>query len=207
MLFDEMRWSMTRRYTLKRRAESQEATRQRIIEAAVALHEVFGVDAAISAIAERAEVERPTVYRHFPDQRSLLTACTSHYFSQHPTPALEPWRQIADPEARLRLALSEIYRYFSGSERMLAVAERDLANVPALHEVMEPYFSYWRQVHETLAEGWTEDEGATRRLRASIAHATAFSTWRSLAREQELAEDEVIALMVCLTRCSARSGV
>lgn len=195
---------MTRRYTLKRRAESQEATRQRIIEAAVALHEVFGADAAISAIAERAGVERPTIYRHFPDQRSLLTACTNHYFSLHPTPALEPWRQIADPEARLRLALSEIYRFFAGSERMLAVAERDLATVPELHEVMAPYFSYWRQVHDTLAEGWAGDEGATRRLRASIAHATAFSTWRSLAREQGLAQEEVIALMVCLTRCSAR---
>src|SRR5438552_15155801 len=78
---------MARKYQLKRRAERQEETRQRIVEATIALHQtVGGAGATISAIAARAGVERPTVYRHFPDERALLTACTGHYLALNPPP-------------------------------------------------------------------------------------------------------------------------
>ena len=33
---------------------------------------------SINAIAERAGVNRVTVYRHFPDTRMLLEACSAH---------------------------------------------------------------------------------------------------------------------------------
>jgi hypothetical protein len=36
---------------------------------------------------------------------------------------------------------------------------------------------------------------AARRTRAAIGHALAFSTWRSLTREQELAERDAVTLM------------
>jgi hypothetical protein len=80
-----------------------------------------------------------------------------------------------------------------------------MESLSELREALAPYLSYWRQVHETLAGGWATDEDADRRMRAAIAHATAFSTWRSLAREQGLEQTEVIALMVCLVRCGAHS--
>ncbi len=57
---------MTRTYQLKRRAHQQDETRQRIVEAAVHLHETLGpARTSITAIAEQAGVERLTVYRHF----------------------------------------------------------------------------------------------------------------------------------------------
>ena len=58
----------TRRYTQRKRAADREETRLRIVEAAMALHEEIGPrDTTISAIAQRAGVQRLTVYRHFPD--------------------------------------------------------------------------------------------------------------------------------------------
>src|SRR5690349_11417186 len=96
---------MKRKYELKKRADRQDDTRQRIVEAAVALHEQLGpAQTSISAIAERAGVGRPTVYRHFPDERSLFTACTSHYMAQHHLPDTSLWLHIEDPEERLRFA-------------------------------------------------------------------------------------------------------
>jgi hypothetical protein len=42
-----------------------------------------------------------------------------------------------------------------------------------------------------------------RRTRAAIGHALAFPTWRSLAREQELADGDAVALMSALVEAAA----
>src|SRR4029453_15319412 len=98
---------MARTYRRKRRAEQQNKTRQRIVEAAVALHTTLGPSrSSIVAIAERAGVERPTVYRHFPTPEALFTACSSHYRTQNPPPDPKLWLQIDDPKARLGRGLS-----------------------------------------------------------------------------------------------------
>ena len=68
---------MARKYTLKKRADQQAQTRQRIVEAAVDLHGSVGPAATtISMVAERAGVQRHTLYAHFPDERSLFLACS-----------------------------------------------------------------------------------------------------------------------------------
>ena len=68
---------MTRTYTLKRRAEQQMETRRRIVEAAVDLHSSVGPAlTSISMVAERAGVQRHTLYAHFPDEKSLFLACS-----------------------------------------------------------------------------------------------------------------------------------
>ena len=64
-----------RKYTLKRRADKQQQTRERIVDAAMALHEELGPAATtISALAERAGVQRLTVYRHFENDEALFGA-------------------------------------------------------------------------------------------------------------------------------------
>ena len=124
---------MPRKYELRRRAERQEETRRRIIEATVVLHEAQGAPrTTISDIAAQAGVERATVYRHFPDERTLLAACTGHYVAQHPRPDPTPWDEIADPASRLRTALAEVYAYHRRTERMTDRAARDLADAPVL---------------------------------------------------------------------------
>ena len=94
---------MARKYELKARAERQEETRRRIVEAAIDLHRTLGpAHTSFSAIAERAGVQRHTLYRHFPDERAMGLACSGLYSERNPLPDPAPWWQIEDPEARLR---------------------------------------------------------------------------------------------------------
>jgi AcrR family transcriptional regulator len=197
-----------RKYELRRRAQRQEETRRRIVEAAVHLHQtVGGARASIKAIAELAGVERLTVYRHFPDERSLATACTSHYQAQHPLPDPDAWRYLDDAEQRLRAGLGEIYAYHRRTEQMSSHALRDVEEVPVLREVLAPYFAHWERVREVLVAPWQAgDATAGARIRAGVGLAINFHTWRSLVREQGLEDAEAVELMARLLRCLSRHG-
>src|SRR5258708_17083083 len=193
---------MTRTYQLKRLAQQQDETRQRIVEATVHRHETLGpARTSITAIAEQAGVERLTVYRHFPDEQTLFTACTNHYLAANPLPEPSDWMQIADPETRLRVALTEIYAYYQRTEGMQITSARDLPDLPAMQRVLEPYFVYLQQVRDGLAQGWGTQGRLHERVRAVLAHALDFQTWYAFVREQSLCEDEVVALMVQFVRC------
>jgi AcrR family transcriptional regulator len=199
----ERRRVMARKYTLQRRAQLQEETRQRIIEAAVFLHQtVGGAKASISAIAELAGVERLTVYRHFPDERALVIACTSHYQALNPPPDPGPWQSIEDAEQRLRTGLSEIYAFHRRTEPMSLHALHDIEEKPLLREVLAPSFAYWEQVRDLLASAWEPQHApCSARIRAAIGHAISFQTWRSLVREQGIEDTEAIELMARMLRC------
>lgn len=197
---------MARKYEQKQRAAGQEATRTRIVEAAVALHEAIGGEAAtVTAIAERAGVGRLTVYRHFPDERSLLGACTGHYLTANPPPDPADWAAIADREERLRAALEAVYAYFERTEGMMARAENESPTNPVLAELMAPFHAHWTAMRDQLAAAWSVDGAANPLVAAAIGHALAFTTWRSLARVQGLSRARAIALMLALVRAAARS--
>src|SRR3954447_11414426 len=110
-----------RRYELKERAVKQAATRQRIVDAAVGLHhEVGPARTTISEVARRAGVGRVTVYNHFPDDESLLGACSQQFAEESPPPDPAGWASVKDPEARLKSALAELYDYYRDNESMIA---------------------------------------------------------------------------------------
>jgi AcrR family transcriptional regulator len=188
---------MPREYRKSKRAEKEEVTRRRIVEAAVALHQAVGADAAtVTAIAERAGVGRVTLYRHFPDERSLYRACTGHYFALNPPPDPRPWGEIADPELRARTALAELYAFYGRTEKMLWRAEHDAATYPVLAELMQPFITHLEKIREVILTGRPNAEDP--RVRAAAGHAVAFSTWYSLARDQGLGDGDIVALMICL---------
>ena len=188
---------MPREYRKSKRAEKEEATRQRIVEAAVELHQAVGNDGATwTAIAERAGVGRVTVYRHFPDERTLFSACTGHYFAQNPPPDPRPWAEIADPDERTRTALAALYAFYGRTEKIMWRSEHDAPSSPILTELMQPFFQYLAGIRDMLMAGRANADDP--RARAAAGHAVAFSTWYSLARDQSLCDDDVIALMLRL---------
>ena len=171
-----------RAYTLKKRAESQAETRQRIIEAAVGLHRDVGpAHTTVSMVAERAGVQRHTFYAHFPDDRSLLMACSGHNAEQNPYPASGPWKEIADHDERLVTALGELYAYYARNEQMTASVLRDAEIMPLVKEIVGiRRASIIRAYRETLGEKRNENQ------RAMLALALSFHTWRSLVRDAGL---------------------
>ena len=128
---------MARTYQLRKRAERQEETRRRIVEAAIDLHGTIGpARTSVSAIADRAGVQRHTYYRHFPDDRSLFMACSGLYMERNPLPDPEPWHEIRDPDERLRQG-SELYEYYEANEPMISNVMRDAELDPVMGEVTE----------------------------------------------------------------------
>jgi AcrR family transcriptional regulator len=191
------------KYELKRRAERQEETRRRITEAAVELHSTVGeAQTTIIAIAERAGVQRRTVYNHFPTERDLLTACMGHHWTSYPWPDPGPWEEISEPEARLREALGEVYAYYGRHERLLANFAADAHVNPTVREVAEPYYRHWELMRDVLAAAWEVRDGGRRVLDAALDLALDFQTWNTLVRRGGIGDEQAIELVVNMVRCA-----
>lgn len=185
-----------RKYTKRRRAEQEAGTRRKIVDAAMALHGSLGPrSTSISAVAERAGVQRLTVYRHFPDEYALFQACTSHWLALNPPPDPERWRALTDPEARSRTALSALYDYYRQTGYMWRLAYRDQDEVPALEGPMREFEQYLDAIRDGLVDAWAPAPGPVRALRAAAAHVLRYTTWASLAGEG-LSDAEIAALAV-----------
>jgi AcrR family transcriptional regulator len=196
--------TVTRKYELKRRAERQEETRQRIVAAAVELHTTLGPSrTTVQAIAEKAGVTRPTVYAHFPDTRSLFEACSGHVRATTPPPDPTPWNSIADPSERLETALRELYGYYERLEPLLENVQRDTAVMPLVAEMNAYRARYLEQIGDLLLEAWPTRGAAQARLRRAIGHALEFRTWQSLVRRQACTTEEAVQLMAAFARAAA----
>jgi AcrR family transcriptional regulator len=193
---------MTRRYELKQRAQRQADTRRRILEATVALHGERGLVATqITDIAQRAGVDRVTVYRHFPDLGSLFKACAAHYYDAHPPPDPTGWAAIADPEARLRHGLGEVYGYWAQNAATVAHILRD-AQVLGHLGVGRRLLALQRDATDALTSGWSPADQQPA-LAATIRVAVDFHTWQRLVTEQGLSQQQAVELAASWTRCLA----
>jgi AcrR family transcriptional regulator len=183
---------MARTYTLKRRAEQQAETRQRIVEAAVDLHGTVGpARTTFSMVAERAGVQRHTLYAHFPDERSLLMACSALALERDPLPDPAPWRSIGDRYERLRVGLTAIYGWYARGAELAACILRDAETHQPVRETialrMGPTIAAY---HETLGEKLNAKQ------RAMLDLALSFYTWRTLVRHDGLTQRRAVGAML-----------
>ncbi len=183
---------MPRTYTLKRRAEQQAETRKRIVKAAFDLHGSVGpARTSVSMIAERAGVQRHTLYAHFPDDRSLFLACSGFAMEQDAPPDAAAWRGIRNRRERLRMALTAIYDWYERNAELIACVLRDAQHHALTKEMMElrygPVIAGW---HEVLGAGLTTKQKALLHL------ALSFFTWRSLVQEAGLKGNPAIDAMI-----------
>jgi AcrR family transcriptional regulator len=201
-LSEQVRPSNSRGYRMRKRAESVAETRQRIIEAAVTLHGTIGPAATtVSALAEAAGVTRLTVYRHFPDDLALFSACSAHWASGQVLPDPEAWARVSDPADRLRLGLADLYRFYRGAEPMLTNVGRDRAALPA--GLRESGAAGEARQRDILLRPFRARGAHRRRLRAVIGHAVSFWTWRSLCLEHGLSDAEAVRLMAGLVSATS----
>ncbi len=183
---------MTRTYTKGKRAEREAETRQRIVEATLDLHtEVGPAQTTISMIAERAGVQRHTIYAHFPDERTLLMACSGLHMTREPLPSPEAWAAVNDPSVRLKTALSALYAWFARNETITAAILRDAEHHALLREISGLRFG---PALEALAASLSAGLGDTGK--AALALAMSFHTWRTLTRAAGMKPAAAVDLMV-----------
>ncbi len=196
-----------RPYHKKRRAELEQETRRRITESAVELHGTLGpARTSMSAVAENAGVRRSTLYRHFPDEEALFQACSSHWYAANPPPDPSSWTAIADADQRLRVALGELYAGYRRTEPMLSNLLRDEATHTVTARLMRGYHEYLAAARDVLMSGRTDCGRPRARIQAVIGHALAFATWRSLALEQDLDDNDAAELMCRLVAAAAHDS-
>ena len=197
-----------RRYRLRARADQRDATHRRIARAAVELHGRIGpTRTTISAVADRAGVERLTVYRHFPDERALFAACSREFLEENPPPDVGPLMMLPDPEERLTGVLRALYRYYRQTSSMMTALIRDAETTPLVAEYLAPYHATVAMLADQLSIGFRSHR--RRELRAAIGHALDFTTWRSLTERQRLTDAQATRVMTAFVGSVAtlrRSG-
>jgi AcrR family transcriptional regulator len=198
-----------RKYRKMRRAEAEHRTRVRITESTIELHGTLGpAHTSVSAVARHAGVRRSTVYRHFPDEHSLFSACTSYWMAGNPLPDINQWKAVDDSAVRLSSALSELYAYYRRTERMMTNVLRDEPTMPVVKRMLGGYRDYLSLARDALMIGRGARAPARRQVCAAIGHALTFNTWRSLVREQGLTDAQAAGVMCRLvaaaTGASAR---
>ncbi|WP_374380955.1 TetR/AcrR family transcriptional regulator [Dongia sp.] len=171
-----------RSYRQTRRAEQTADTRRRIVDAAVQLHSTVGpARSTLSMIAEKAGVQRHTLYAHFPDERSLLMACSGETMARDPFPDAAPWRNIAPGLPRLKQGLIEIYDWYRRNASLAACVLRDAESHDLVREISDLRWGpRLALVIEVLSEGLNQKQMPLLRL------AISFHTWRSLVQESGL---------------------
>jgi AcrR family transcriptional regulator len=183
---------MARSYTLKKRADQQAETRRRIVEAAVDLHSTVGpAGTTFSMVAEKAGVQRHTLYAHFPDELSLSMACSGHVYEQDPLPDATAWSGIKGTRERLAAGLTAVYGWYARHASLMACVMRDIEHHATTREVVTlrvgPVVTAW---HEVLGAKLNEKQ------RAMLHLALSFFTWRTLVRDGGLTQDAAVRVMV-----------
>ncbi len=183
---------MKRSYQQKKRAEGQDRTRQKIVDAAVDLHQSKGLAAtSMSDIAKHAKVGKVTVYRHFANEAELIGACSGQYFQQHPLPDIESWRQFPDFRERLKHGLLETYTYHQSTEPMMSKVLAEAGDL----EITKPYHDHWKDAVDVLIEP-LQPVAQQELLKASLALALSFDTWKLLTHKQGLTHQQAIQIVI-----------
>jgi hypothetical protein len=86
---------------------------------------------------------------------------------------------------------------------MLAGVERDRDLIPGAERHMAPFATFREQALEVLSAGWGARGGRARLVRTAVAHALAFDTWASLARDGDATRSQAVELMSALVERAA----
>jgi AcrR family transcriptional regulator len=174
-----------RPYRLGKRADRQQETRRRIVEAAVDLHSSLGpARTTVAQIAERAGVQRHTYYAHFPDERSLFLACSGLALERDPLPDVTAWRSLPPGRERLRKGLAELYGWFERNAEQSACVLRDAQHHALTREIVE-----LRMMPTFASAAQVLGAGLGQRSTALLMVALDFGCWRALGQPSEAAAD------------------
>jgi AcrR family transcriptional regulator len=167
--------------------------------------EVGPAQTTIAEIARRAQVQRLTVYNHFPEEAELFGACQAHWLSLHPLPELDAALALRDPVKRLEAVLRASYGWYRETEPMAEKVQRDRSVLAPLDELLQRTAdARLAELTNALAGAFAGRGRAASERRALIRLALELWTWRRLSREG-LDDAAAAALMARAVTCSRRA--
>ncbi len=176
-----------RRYRMTMRAEAAAATRERILETAIAVFwEQSLVEFPMEAVARRAGVSLPTVIRHFGDRHGLFAAVTEREYERIRQQRDEA--PIGDVRTAVRILVDHYEELGDAVLRLLAEEYR----VPGLRPVADrgrAYHASWcERVFAPALAGL--DRGARVRRLAELTGVTDVLMWKILRHDCGLSRAE-----------------
>jgi AcrR family transcriptional regulator len=198
-----------RKYSMDKRKAAVEETRQRILEATLALHAEKGIfGTSWQDIAHRADVSVGTVYKHFPSLDELVPACGELMYAITRPPSLEDAPQIfagaSSLDERLGRLVDELFAFY---ERGAPYIETDFQErrLPAVVE----WEAYMRATIAELVREALVSAGPEERTVQSVSALLDFSTFKSFVDRdvpKERAAKAITEVILCWIECSRRDG-
>ena len=198
-----------RKYTMDKRRAAVEETRQRILEATLALHAEKGIfGTSWQDIAHRADVSVGTVYKHFPSLEELVPACGELMYAITRPPSLEDAPEIfaraSSLEERLGRLVEALFAFY---KRGASYIETDFQErrLPAVVE----WEAYMRATIAGLVREALVPAGPDEHTVRTVSALLDFSTFKSfLDRDvpKERAAKAINEVILCWIDCSRRDG-
>ena len=155
-------------------------------------------------IAERAGVERVTLYRHFGDERGLHRAAAQYGLERFRPPDPAALREIDDPLRRTAAALERLYAHWDRMGPMVRPILRDAELAPD-RVSLRLRDEYVEAIRKVVLSGFPAGIRRRRDLRDAVRHAFDFRTWDSL-RGGGFGSARRTVLMTALVAAVARPG-
>lgn len=184
----------TRNYTMRARAESTIETRERILDAVIALSEErLSLEIVLADVAERAGVSVQTVLRHFGDRRGLFELARARQGKQVRAERATP---VGDAAAAVRTIVAFYDRMGEWSLMLQAQEHSD--------ELSRQTVELARRVHREWVEEIFAPQLARRRDREELVDllviATDVLTWKILRRDGGMSREVTCDRMLRLVQ-------
>lgn len=191
-------------YTQTVRAEAVAATRQRIIDATVALaQEKASLEIVLADVAERAGVSVQTVLRHFGSRDGLFEAASASAVAQVVEERAAP---VGDVPAAVRIIFDHYEQRGDAVLRFLAQEAYDARIFAMTEQGREVHRDWVRQVFAPVLAD--RSRGQREALTDLLVVATDVYTWKLLRRDRRLsrrqAEARVTQLVTAIIEGTAR---
>lgn len=182
---------MPRKYSMKSRSRTIDATRRRILDATVQLHNEQGVSAtSMQDIADRAGVALATVYRHFPSLNDLVPACGKRNLELNPPPTSAVFDGAASGTDRVRALVRALFSHYERGARPYEVGFAEAVNLPVMAGLMNELALHVRSLVAEAAAPFEPPFEPNEKQLALAAGLCDFRVWHAL-RQAGLSSPEV----------------
>jgi AcrR family transcriptional regulator len=189
-----------RAYDRSRRDEAMAETRQRIVDATVALHAEQGPSRTTYAmIAERADVAIPTVYNYFPTLTDLFGACIADTTSRAPMVGPKTLAGTSDPGHRLAALVPALFARYRFLSPWLRWSQHEAHLIPELGA----FHARFREQHLQLIRDAIAPSGGGRAPAAVVGLVevlTRYSSWETLTQDHGFSDDQAAAAVLGVLR-------